>query len=228
MRFSGWSTGTITATTETTVKVSFDGEPAEEDTELPRTSPNLAPLGAHSGGIEWRQGLKKGSLIDCMDTTAAWYRSTVLETREDLINGKQVLMVKIGYRRYEETGSKKDSEGNLYNGWSSTYDEWVNAFSIRIKRPDTIAKIGKIMCKKALDEEDKEKPHVEDTTDVLLNSVEGEEIYAILRPEKVKSAAVANMFNAFGKEGGFDKILQRMADKSKPVPYGLTFLREKG
>jgi len=66
--------------------------------------------------------------------------------------------------------------------------------------------------KKALDEEDKEKPHVEDTTDVLLNSVEGEEIYAILRPEKVKSAAVANMFNAFGKEGGFDKILQRMAD----------------
>ena len=204
------------------MKLVFDGLAYEnEAVELLKESPNIAPYGLHSGGIAWREGLEKCAIVDCMDTAAAWYRSTVIDMKVDeAASSKKVIMVQVGYRRYEEGGTKKDADGRAYNGWSNTYDEWLNVFSIRIQRPDTIAKIGRIACKKSIDDEDKEKPNVEDLTDILLNNIEGEDIYTILRPDKVKSKAVIGIINAFGKEGGFEKMIQRIQDKAKPVAYG--------
>jgi len=158
-----------------------------------------------------------------MDTTGSWYKSTILNTKtEDIIGGKKVLMVQIGYRRYDVNGLKKDTEGNAFFGWSATYDEWINAFSVRIQKGDTIARLGKVACKKTIDDEDKEmKGYIDDYSDILVNNLEGVNQFAILRPEKVKSEIMVNLLNNFGCEGGFTKMLERIEDKSKPAIYGI-------
>ena len=216
LQICGWSTGRILAIEGGKVlKISVDGEPAEEDAEkVPNDSRNIAPYGSRTGGNEWRLALKKGDIIDCLDTAATWYQSTVLDRKED----NKAL---IGFRVYTKDGPKKDKEGNAYNGWSSTYDEWVDIFSIRIQRPGTIAKIGGIACKKSLDEEEKTKAGIDDTSDVLVNSAVGKEVFCITRPDKVRSEVPISILNSFGKEDGFQKMLLRLNDKSKPIAYGM-------
>lgn len=214
----GWSTGTIQQiSAENTVHVSLTGID-EEVITLPLGSCNIAPYGYYTGGNEWREELREGSLIDCMDTISVWYQSTVLGIEFEEINGKMVRRALVGFRRYESDGPKTDDDGRHYNGWSDKYDEWINPYSLRIQKPGTIAKMGKFACKKTLDEDGKES--VEDTSDVLLNSAEEKEVYAVVRQEKAKSAAIVDMINAFGENCGFDNMLKRLEDTETFISYG--------
>lgn len=41
----------------------------------------IAPPQTYTNDWDWRQDLKEGDLIDCMDDEKDWYKSTVIETR---------------------------------------------------------------------------------------------------------------------------------------------------
>jgi hypothetical protein len=41
-------------------------------------------------------------------------------------------MALIGYRVYQENGSKNDDKGQ-FEGWSSRFDEWISIYSPRLQ-----------------------------------------------------------------------------------------------
>ena len=218
-QFYGWSTGTILNVTESNVKVSFDGEAEEEDVGLLIGSKDISPYGSYTGGNEWRDKIAKGDIIDCLDTAANWYQATVLNVEsKELAAGRSAKRLYVGYRTYSEDGTKKDKEEKSFHGWSETYDEWINANSLRVQRKGTVARLGRVTCKKSIDEEDKVK--IEDASDLLINSINNQETYAIVRSgDKGKSEAVVSFFNVFGMEGGFDRILARITNREKLTTY---------
>ena len=94
------------------------------------SSEEIAPLGRRTEDTKWRAGLKKGDKVDCLDTTNTWYKSTILDARET-IHGKEIY---VAYRVYTPDGAKTDEKGDKFNGWSATYDEWINSYSNRLQK----------------------------------------------------------------------------------------------
>ncbi len=92
----------------------------------------IAPLGTRAIDFEWREGLQKGDEIDCFDTANVWYRSTILERRENSLQEGKVIQVYVAFRVYTEKGIKTDADGRKYMGWHSKYDEWMSVHSPRI------------------------------------------------------------------------------------------------
>lgn len=214
----GWSTGIIKEITqENDVVILLDGMEEEDKLIVPLNSLNIAPYGMYTGGNEWRKELKEGSLIDCMDTINIWYQSTIMEAENREIKGKSVYMVKVGYRRYKEDGLKGDEKKKRYNGWSNKYDDWLNPYSLKIQRPGTIARFGKIACKKLLDEDEHEI--IDDTNDILINCIENYNTYAVLRPVKSRSKAIVEIVNTFGEIGGFTNIINNISDQNTSTTY---------
>jgi hypothetical protein len=95
----------------------------------------MAPLGTYTEDFDWRLSLKKGDLVDVLDSSNArygvWYTCTILETRANYYSEEEFLEVEVGYRVYDEKGDKRDSVG-AYFGWNTQYDEWVSATSTRL------------------------------------------------------------------------------------------------
>lgn len=86
----------------------------------------IAPLGTFTNDWDWRYDIKVGDNIDCIDHEKDWYKSTVLETRISRNpDGEEVREVYVGFRTYDEEGSKTDDEGRKFFGWSEKYDEWL-------------------------------------------------------------------------------------------------------
>ena len=216
----GWTTGTVEDRNADIVMISYDGETDKALHSLPISSREIGPVAAYTGGNEWREALKKGDLIDCLDPSGAWYKSTVVETKAffDGKADKSVVKLFVGYRTYQEDGVKKDTAGKVYQGWSSSYDEWVKLYSLRVQRPGTVSKLGTILCRKGDDEFDKEA--VDDTPDVLLNSMAGKDIYCVMRVDKESQEYPVSLLNMFGEMGGFQKILARFSNKEKPLSFG--------
>jgi hypothetical protein len=47
---------------------------------------------SRTGDYTWRDDLKEGDIVDCLDTAGTWYLSTVLDTRNKHLTGiKQVI-----------------------------------------------------------------------------------------------------------------------------------------
>lgn len=42
--------------------------------------------------------------------------------------------IRVGYRTYQEDGSKVDLAGRHFEGWRENYDEWLLAYSLRVQR----------------------------------------------------------------------------------------------
>ena len=76
----------------------------------------LAPLGSRSKQFDWRLGLKKGDLVDAIDTANVWYNSTVISVDKDELI--------IAYRVYNENGEKSDEFGK-FTGWSNKFDSKI-------------------------------------------------------------------------------------------------------
>ena len=219
----GWSTGNVEEKSENTLKVSYDGEPEACDKNISINSNEISPYGTHTFGKEWRDNLIKNSNCDCLDTAATWLRATVLEIKSQKVENstREIKNVKVGYRFYDVNGEKVDPEGRSFYGWGLKYDEWLNAFSLRVQNANTLGKIGVIKCKKSEDTEEKMLP--DDTSDVLLNSINSKEIFAIPRQERLKCVLLVQLLNLFGQEGGFDKILSRIKSRDKILSFELAY-----
>lgn len=73
-------------------------------------------------------------MIDCPDDNV-WYNSTVIERNVlyESDDGVPVIELKIGFRFYDENGPLVDAKSNnKFYGWSSQYDEDMNATNPRI------------------------------------------------------------------------------------------------
>ena len=85
--------------------------------------------------MEWKKSIHVGDLLDVFDTEGNWFLATVLDLRTSKAkNDQQILEALIGYRVYVETGSRTDTAGRHFEGWSETYDEWINVFGARIQK----------------------------------------------------------------------------------------------
>lgn len=215
----GWTTGTVLDKVHDKISVSFDGNPQVSLT-LPCSSREIAPYGTYTEGNEWRLKLSKGDLIDCLDTSGCWYRSTVLEADYAV----PVPKVYVGYRVYQEDGKKKDVDGRTFQGWSKSFDEWLEVFSLRVQLAGCMSKDGYMECRTGDREYD--KLAIDDSRDMLMNSPRGVKTFCVQRQEKESPEIVVNLLNAFGAEGGFDKIIARLSDKERPLPFGIVSSKE--
>ncbi len=129
-----WAPGEIKEIRGECLSIFFEGISSyEKSIEMPNSN-RLAMYKTRTKGWEWRQALKAGDELDCLDTARHWYRSTVLEVRK--IKNKEQgeeSEVCIGFRVFLPEGIKRDHTGKHYEGWSDTYDEWVNINSLRLQ-----------------------------------------------------------------------------------------------
>lgn len=182
----------------------------------------INPFGFRIKDNSWRTNLKKGDIVDCLDTQLIWYKSTVLERKSFDPTKPETDMVLIGYRTYNPDGNKKDLEGKPYFGWSPTFDRWLKIYSLLIQKEGTIARIGNYTCKK--NEEDTEAVIINDTGDVLFNCLANKPTYSLIRSEKPRSQILVELINTFGESGGFEKILAKLNNRVKILGYGIEIL----
>lgn len=83
--------------------------------------------------------LKKGDLVDGLNSVHQWQTGTVIEPVENIEN--PFPKIKLGYRQYTEVGEKSDEMG-LYMGSSSQLDEVIPVYSVRIQKAFTMISGG--------------------------------------------------------------------------------------
>ncbi len=99
-----------------------------------RKGNKLAPYGFRSGDWSWRDKISAGERLDIFDTQGVWFLGTVLDVKETEVKGKKVKEYYVGYRIYLSEGTKMDSKGRAYEGWSEQYDAWIPAYSLRLQK----------------------------------------------------------------------------------------------
>jgi hypothetical protein len=212
----GWTTGRVLERTNDRLSILYDGQPEAAARSIFINSLEIQPYGSHTAGSEWRTALKVGDRIDCLDTSAVWYESTVLDVKKFEEGGG--MSIQVGFRVYDAKGQKQDRDGKAFMGWGHTYDEWLSIYSLRVQPRGTLARLGIYTCRKSDDNDDKNL--LEDNSDFLQNSLQKKEIYGILRPERSRSSAIVGLVTIFGEAGGFDSMFNRMNDPKKPLSFG--------
>lgn len=125
----GWVVARVKKVQNGRLVCAFDGLGEEDIADYARHESRICHYGSRTKGWEWRKELKAGDAIDVLDTQTKWFLGTVLETKVE--NG--VKLVKACFRVYLPNGSKTDENGRAYEGWSSSYDAWIPAHSIKIQ-----------------------------------------------------------------------------------------------
>lgn len=209
-RIEAWVVATITKVTGERLVCEFDGMPKDEVAEYARGGPRICPLGSRTAGWEWRSQLKPGDTIDVLDTQTKWFLGTVLDTKVE----DGVKQVKACFRVYVPDGSKFDDDERAYEGWSSSYDAWFFAHSIKIQpypshketSANSITKSGTVYCSHMLDDE---SPAPDDSSDLLQYHPSGNDRpCAIHRFGKSYSSLYFALVNHFERQGGFGMALQ--------------------
>ena len=131
-RFSGWAQARVGQVNGDTLHLEFINDVKTTDRYLDRWSVEMAQFETKTKDLfEWKKNLKVGDLVDANDK-ATWNKSTILELKTEKISDtREVIMAKIGFRVYQENGTKNDKIG-AFEGWSDRFDEWIGIFSPRI------------------------------------------------------------------------------------------------
>ena len=111
----------------------------------------------------------------------------------------------IGFRYYTPRGGKVDKDGKKFDGWSCRFDEWIPLWSIKIAKLYTYTK------KKYSKFQPVIKDPIDDSSDPNIKENETQ-VYAVIRPKLNKSYLLIECLNLFGSEGGYDKILELLAN----------------
>lgn len=95
----------------------------------------VAPAGTYVDDFDWRYELKAGDFVDCMDDEKDWYKATILATRSsENADGQAIPEIHVGFRTFEEEGSKTDDDGRKFFGWSERYDAWYGVTDPQVQR----------------------------------------------------------------------------------------------
>ncbi|CDW89068.1 ubiquitin carboxyl-terminal hydrolase family protein [Stylonychia lemnae] len=210
-----WAKGEIHSIVNDIFLVAFENDIKSLTSRfLPWYSPEIDRYDTKSSGDEWRASLQKGDLVDGYDSTKKWYQSQVQyrETVKD--EDREVHRLRIGFRIYHPEGSKTDDDQRKYFGWSEKFDETIPAYSPRIQKFQTFAKVPGDNQKNVNNNSQYEET-IDDQMDLLLfgRIPEEEQVYAVLR-RRCRSSLLVNFLNRFGQLGGFQKILNKIEDDS--------------
>jgi len=177
-----WRPAHIVEESENRFRVSFDGGESATHNErsgewIDKDSWRIAKV--HSKSLpyieQWRLDLQKGSKCDAIDTVSKWYTVNILDAKE--------FIVKINY-----------------DGWSSTYDEWVSRTSDRLQALKTMAKGGKESGGVVMHSKGR----------VIDDQADPEDALAVYRGKEWGSYCLTQMVNHFATSGGFDAICARL------------------
>mmetsp|Transcript_8203 Transcript_8203/g.16159 ORF Transcript_8203/g.16159 Transcript_8203/m.16159 type:complete len:2815 (-) Transcript_8203:1874-10318(-) len=187
-----WARATVLSVEGGKVTLSYKEEDRNYDRQLPITSPDIAPSGTYADEA-WRENIRLGTLVDAFDSYRNWYNSTVLAVREDVTTrGEKHIMLQIGYRIYEPTGTKHDERG-CFRGWSDRFDEWICSRSPRLAPYNTNARLWPIPPIQFVEEKE-----IEDSNDIIIRSPKA---YFVTRPPKFRSRVLVSNLNKLADKG---------------------------
>lgn len=127
-KLEGWVQGTISRVENDKLYCTLDGYP--DTYEFCKNGPRISPLGARTSSWQWREKLAAKDRVDALDTQHKWYLGTVLDVRVNSDGAEEAF---VGYRYYTHDGSKIDSNGERFEGWSGQHDAWMNRYSLCIQ-----------------------------------------------------------------------------------------------
>ena len=141
-----WMRGTIERILDETCFIDIPSLPTEFDQNMDQYSTKLALPGSKSKrDEEWKNELLAkedidGTEIDCYDQNI-WRKSTIFAKKVEERDGRQVVMIRVGFRIYKDPENLpknqymvKTDERGTYEGFASTYDEWVPLFSPKVAK----------------------------------------------------------------------------------------------
>ena len=119
------------------IKVKFVHDIGVTAVQFKSDSSEIRPLGSMSDAEDWRLHMKKGDVIDVLDSQSVWRKSTVIEPEDRVVYAMP--MIKVGYRVYHKEGDNKDTMGD-YFGYGTSCDEFIGSFSVKIQKVGTYTK----------------------------------------------------------------------------------------
>lgn len=151
--------------------------------------------------------------MDCLDNSNNWYQSTIVDRRiQKSEDDRDLLQICIGFRLYDPHGDQVEypSDRRFY-GWPSRYDEWLCLTSPRIQPKETVIR-GTQTRYKSLDSD----MIFDDSNDLIYKGLYCKEdpLFAVTR-HQYRSIFLMKVLNRFGRQGGFDRILDRFRDRSR-------------
>ena len=208
-----WDQGKVEIVRGDYFAITFVNDHSRFDRYLAKGSDEIAPAGAKADDYAWKHELRVGDNIDVVDPLGTWYNSTILSISDELEPGtasvpdKHYPVFLVGYRVYCDDGKKVDEDGRRFAGWSSKYDEKIAVTSPRIARYNSKTKYlgrGQSLYDKIDDAADPDTPPG------------AERVFVMPRKYYTQSGLYLQLFNRFGREGGFAKILARVRDPALP------------
>ncbi len=208
LKLKGWKPAKLRERTEEKLVVEFfTGE-----TKTISSPDKVDPAGKQTADWGWRRNINVSDLVDACDELGGWYLSTVADVKFSSESGNLLSEVKVGYRFYTPAGSKKDQQGNAYEGWKEMYDEWIPVNSIRIQRPLSVCKEGSMFSSTIFDRPEDQD---ENARDVLVDgNANGRLKYSLARQCSDIPRLALLALDAFFTSGGIDSIMKSL-DASK-------------
>ena len=189
------------------VDVKFESDKQAHTARFDLADWRIAPPGTFAEDFDWRYDLEVGSLIDCMDDEKDWYKSTVMAIRSTCnADGDEVPEIYVGFRTFDEEGSKTDDEGRKFFGWSDRYDAWLAVTDVQVQRFHSCHSQYR---KAEAQNRSYDRPFgFEDREDVLY-ATQGICAFAAARRGKHfgGSFVISDALDDFGHQGGFAKLL---------------------
>jgi len=143
LKMSAWNRGTViwvsqpedseSGSPKIKVDIQYENDKDALQKRLDISDWRIAPLGTFTEDWNWRYEIKLGDVLDCLDEEKDWYKSTVLKTRVGTNQqGEEIQEIYVGFRTYEEEGSKEDDSGKKFFGWSEKYDTWYGVTDVQV------------------------------------------------------------------------------------------------
>ena len=177
---------------------------------------DIAPLGTYTDDYDWRYDLKVGDEIDCMDQEKDWFKSTVIDHRiEANEDGEPIPIMTVGFRNYDEEGTKwdEDDDKKRFFGWSKIYDETFSVTDPKVQRLGT-AHLQYLKVESS--HKIYERPlYINDKEDILYNNKVLYDYAAKRDRYFVESGVINDAMNIFGRQGGFDKLMNVFEEASE-------------
>ena len=155
----------------------------------------------------------KNFVIDCHDKYK-WEEATIFDVIGETSGGRNTLSGNIGFRVYREVGKKiRTDERGTYDGWSSKYDEYIPLFSPRIQQH-----LSHVNGAAAADDDDNDQ----DLDDLITPEPGHSRVYCVPRISSCISSKFIYFMNRFGHQGGFDALLDALANHEPDDKLTLT------
>ena len=217
----GWCQARVERVDGELLSLVFPDLTSDHDLDLPAWSVEIAPFESHTkDDYQWRRNAitaeTQDLVIDCHDKFK-WEEATIFNVKEEVSSsGRAVLVGNIGFRVYREHGAKMrvDEQGRKFDGWSSKYDEFIPVFSPRIQQH-----LSRVNNQGAIDDND----DIDEDLDDLMEPEPGHSrVYGVPRINQCISSKFVSFMNRFGNAGGFDALLDTLANQTTDDKLTLT------